>query len=480
MVKIIKINNVFVKILCDEESIEREIIDAFSFKVDYFIPKQYWDFYMRRGMKKCLYNKMYKTFYIGLLPFLVKFLQEKDYEYHIEGNFTNANSFSEAEALEFIKTLPLPFEVRDYQLKYFIKAIRTQRMICLSPTSSGKSLLIYLIVKYLNKRSLIIIPSTTLILQLKRDFISFGCSEEDIHTIFGGETQETNAKFVISTWQGLQYSTKKEWFDQFEVVIGDEVHHFSSDKTVKIMTMIDAPIRIGMTGSMKGKKLSDYQVQGLFGPLTQYISTKELIEKKFVSDLLIKAVVLHHVTGLAWKGVWSPDYEIERDNLLSNKKRNDFLVNLALSQKGNTFVMFERIEHGKILYEKIKKKATCPVYFVSGAMKVEDRDNIIQTLSQLTESISVVSRVFATGVSIPSLNNIIFTHPSKSRVKVLQSIGRSLRLHKNKIRAIVIDVVDNLIENPKIKNTTYIHFLERMKIYKKEGFEVKKYDVNLK
>jgi superfamily II DNA or RNA helicase len=174
-------------------------------------------------------------------------------------------------------------------------------------------------------------------------------------------------------------------------------------------------------------------------------------------------------------------YEEEVKFLISNDKRNRFIAKLAASTKGNTLVLFSRVEtHGELIYNLIQKYTDRPVYFIYGGTDVDIREDVRIKINSINDGIIVASsQIFSTGINIPSLQNIIFTHPSKSKIRVLQSIGRVLRLSINKSGpAILFDIVDDL----KFRNKTNFsmkHFLERAKLYVQENFNYKIVNVEL-
>ena len=478
MIILQKVNEVYVKVLADQ-SILKDIASKFEF----YMPSYEQDWRFKNGWwngKSTIFNTYTKLFYIGLLPKLTAWFDEIGYEYRFEGKF-NAEEFSVFEATEFIKTIGLPdkFEVRDYQLKYFVKMVRNHRGICLSPTSSGKSLIIYLLFRYFNEKTLLIVPSINLVKQMYSDFKEYGYDvESNVHFVYQGIEKTSDKLLIISTWQSI-YEQKEEYFKQFKVVIGDEAHHYDAKSVARIMArLVNASVRIGLTGTLTAQEYKDHMVEGLFGPPTRYITTKELIDQGYASDMIIKGIVLNHVES-PFRDMYltKPSYEDELAYLLQNKKRNKFIRNLALSLEGNTFVMFRVIDHGKELYELIKEKATCPVYFVDGSTSATDRETLRKTIQGSEKSITVASTVFATGVNITSISNLIFTHPSKSRIRVLQSIGRGLRKHVDKSFLTLFDIADDLTSGS--DNITLRHFVERVKLYREEKFDQKHYKIDM-
>jgi superfamily II DNA or RNA helicase len=474
MLKIVKIDEVNVKITCTEQSTLKEISDKFSFlspnyQFDYRFKNNWWN------GKKTFFNIFKKTFYIGLLPKLLKWLNESGYEYELDSKL-NEYEFSVLEAKEFIKTLNLPFEVRDYQLKYFIKSVRHRRLLCISPTASGKSLIIYLIFKYFNKKTLLIVPQLSLLPQMLKDFKSYGYEnvENNVHLIHAGTEKNSDKPITISTWQSL-LNVDKGFFKQFDVILGDEAHLFKANSLKEIMqNASNVGIKIGFTGTLTGNAYDNALIEGLFGPVVKYISTKEMINKEYSPELKIKAIILNHTNFE--NEHFRMEYDVEIDYLIKHEKRNKFIKNLACSLKGNTFIMFRIKDHGKELYRLIKEKSKYPVYYVDGNTSVDEREKIRLNVESNINSITVASTVFTTGINITTIDNIIFAFPSKSRVRVLQSIGRGLRKNKNKINLFLFDICDKFSN---LENYTLLHFKERLKLYKEEMFNYKIYRVNI-
>lgn len=460
-----------------DDAARKEIDGRFSFKVPHYVPsKTQFAWLKRRQMKQPLLTES-GCLPIGLLPELGMYLDRQGYEYRIEGNF-GSTSFSEIEALEFVKSLNIPpeFEVRDYQLKYFIKGVRNRRMVCIAPTNAGKTLLTYLFFRYFNCKMLITVPSTTLVWQTINAFKNYGYTGDGVHGVVAGIAKESEKPCTISTWQSIQ-TQDRTFFEQFEAVLGDEAHTNAGQTLQSIMNMqTNAKFRIGLTGSMPDEPLYKNIIVGCFGPVMTYITNEEMIRRGFSSECIIKMICLNH--NVPMEKAW--DYETEKEWLLKNPNRNEFITNLVLGLKGNTFVMFKNISHGKHLYAKIKDRAgDTPVYYVAGETSQDKRKEVIDLVEKSTQSITVASTVFATGVDISSIDNMVIVHPSKSKVKLLQTIGRGLRKNANKPILTYVDIYDRVAASEEIVNTTMNHAADRGRIYKREKFNVKHYSVNL-
>lgn len=493
VVTISRVDHSHVKIDCDL-SILQEISEAFTFKVKgaEFMPayrSRMWDGKIR------LLNLMTRQILAGLYQRVIDFCLSRGYEVDVTFEATQAE-LSVAETKSFIESLNLPEKVkpRDYQVKAFIHAIRNKRCVLLSPTASGKSLIIYLLTRYYNAKTLIIVPTISLVHQLAGDFVDYGFNDKPstvggasvgyddssggIHKIFAGQERETEAQVVVTTWQ-TAVKLPKEWFRQFKVVIGDEAHTFHSKSLATVMGKLDhCEYRIGTTGTLDGAINHEWTIEGMFGATHKVISTSELMEQKHVSDLKIKCIVLSH-SDEDRKFMRDKTYQEEMDFLVSCAPRNRFIKNLAISLEGNSLILFQYVEkHGKILYDMLKDEDR-KVFFVHGGVEGEEREEIRHIVAKESDAIIVASYgTFSTGINIPSITNLVFASPSKSKIRNLQSIGRSLRLADGKTQATLYDLSDDLSWKSK-QNYTLQHFAERIKIYNDEKFEYKLYNVKL-
>ena len=483
-IRLEKVNEAFIRVH-SERNIAQELSDYFTFYVPgyQFTPAfkaRYWD-----GKIRLLDLRTMAIFH-GLVPYIEQFCKERDYQLEIDSEVNLTNNFSIDEAKKFIKTLNLPHEPRDYQINSFVHAIRNKRILLLSPTASGKSLILYLILRLIQdsgcKKGLLIVPTTSLVEQMYSDFVSYGYdSEKYCHRQYAGKDKVTDKFLTITTWQSI-YKNPQEYFEQYDFVLGDEAHQFKAKSLTTIMSgTINTKYRIGCTGTLDGTQTHKLVLEGLFGPVYRATSTAELIEKKQLADFKIKCLILKY-PELVCKQAKDWDYNTEVDYIVLNKARNEFIKNLVISLTGNSLVLFQFVEkHGKDLYELIKSNAgNRHVFFVFGGTDVEVRESIRSITEKEKDAIIVASYgTFSTGVNIRNLHNIIFSSPSKSRVRNLQSIGRGLRLGENKEEATLFDIADDFRVG-KFTNYTLKHFIERVKIYDEEKFNYKFYNIELK
>ena len=477
-VTIKRVNSVYNEIICDR-GISMELADEFTFMVPghKFMPKfkaGLWDGKIR------LMDLRNNQIYSGLSKKIAKFCKARDYIIDLDSSLGYAE-FSIIEAKEFIKSLNLPFEVRDYQLKTFVQCVRQNRGLVLSPTASGKSLIIYLLHRYYNfpvNPTLLIVPTTSLVHQMEGDFKQYGCMDH-IHKIYSGQDKDMLCDIAVSTWQSI-YKFPKEWFDAWGTIIVDEAHHAQAKSITTIMERaMNVEHRFGFTGTLSDSQCHEMVLEGLFGPIISLVTTSELIEQKHLSPLRVKCIVLKY-SDTQRKEASKLDYAQEMDWLFKHRRRNTFIKNLALSLKGNTLVLFRYISHGQELHKDLLDKSNDNVYYVAGSVEGEAREEIRKIIDTHENSITVASAgVFSTGINIVHLDNIIFAAPSKSRIRVLQSIGRGLRKADSKEHCTFFDVSDDLTHRKRM-NFSLRHFQERVQLYNKELFDYKIYQVNLK
>jgi len=474
-----KLNDVHVRVDA-QPAIKRELSDFFTFTVPghQFMPayrNKWWDGKVR------LFDMRAGKLYTGLVPYLQNFCNERSYSFEITDECFLDDNFSLDEGSEFAKTLKLPHELREYQLDSFVHCVRKRRCLLLSPTASGKSLIIYLLARWYQEKTLIIVPTTSLVLQMTNDFVDYGMDRNLIHNIKAGEEKQTNKPIVISTWQSL-YKMPQSYFDQYSVVIGDECHLFKAKSLTNIMEkLVDCPYKFGFTGSLDNTEMHKLVLEGLFGPVKQFVNTKQLIDAGNLAKLKIKCLILKYPKEDC-QLVRSMKYQDEVDWIVRNDKRNNFIKNLALSQKGNTLLLYQFVDkHGRVLYDLVRKGAQDgrKIFFVSGGTSAEDRETIRGITERENSAIIVASLgTFSTGINIRNLHNIIFSSPSKSRIRNLQSIGRGLRQSSTKNEATLIDISDDLRYNNSI-NYALKHFAERVKLYNSESFNYKLYNIKL-
>ena len=476
---ILKKNEVHLQVKSDPH-VYYELSDYFTFDVPgaKFMPQyrnKYWDGKIR------LFSNHTGEIYVGLLDKLIQFCKDHKYTYEFKNNeyyglpFEVNEGISKEGVSDYMKSI-CKHSPREYQIDGVFDALRYNRKLLISPTASGKSMMIYSIVRYFvekNQNTLIVVPTTSLVEQMYKDFLDYGWDVGSFcHKIYAGKERETDSQVIITTWQSI-YKLPRKYFDRFSVVIGDEAHQFKSKSLISIMTKLsNAKYRYGFTGTLDGTQTHKWVLEGLFGPSYKIIKTDELMKKGHLAKLDINVLLLKHPPTKF------ETFEEEVQYIISHHRRNNFIKNLALDLKGNTLILFARVEgHGQPLYELINNNNLIEsrnVFFIHGGVDTEDREKVREITEQESDAIIVASYgTFSTGINIKNLHNIIFASPSKSRIRNLQSIGRVLRKGENKEKATLYDIADDISYKSR-KNYTLNHLIERIKIYNEENFN---YDI---
>jgi superfamily II DNA or RNA helicase len=489
-------DNAFIYIDCDDKGIIQELAEYFTFYVPgyKFMPQfrnKLWDGKIR------LFNLRDQSLYAGLFKYIKSFCLERDIELTSvlreppsKYNLPGMDYPAPLDWISCAAPLSLPFEPRDYQLDAVEHGLRTRSGLLVSPTASGKSMIIYLLMRYFlehnDDKCLIIVPTTSLVKQMYTDFAKYSendkrfSPDEDCHEIMAGLDKGHKTKRVyISTWQSI-YKMQKGYFENFGMVVGDEAHNFKAKSLTSILTKCtEARYRFGLTGTLDGTQTHKLVLEGLFGAHKHVTTSKALMDRGDLANLNIDILLLKHKEEDC-KVVSKMKYQDEVEWIVTSSRRNNFIKNLAIDLKGNTLVLFQFVEkHGEPLFRLIDASVEKgrKVFFVSGKTSADIREEIRGITETEKNAILVCSYgTFSTGVNIVNLHNIIFASPSKSQIRVLQSVGRGLR--KSDQDTVLYDIADDLHWKAN-KNYTLNHSAERVKIYAKERFKFKIHEVKL-
>lgn len=487
-----------VHIECDD-SIFYELRDYFSFEADgyRFNPKYrygHWD-----GRIRLLdYNRLLP---FGLVGQIRKFADQFGYKVYFDPTIFEQETLSREDFDNWLSTKEIysgltKIEPHWYQKDAVYEGLVNRRRILNLPTSAGKSLIQALLARYYVEnyegKILIIVPTTALVDQMIDDFCDYRLFPRNAMLgIRGGTARDSNALVYVSTWQ-TAVKQPKEWFSQFGMMMNDECH-LATGKSIStiIAGLTNCMFKYGLSGSLKDGKANIMQYVGMFGEIFRPVSTSKLMEDGQVTELKINTIFLRYPDAAA-NALKGKTYQEEIKFITNVKKRNRWIANLATklaARDENAFVMFKHVAHGKELFEMIKAAGHEQVYYVSGEVNTETR-NALKAMAENGKGIIIVASygVFSTGISVKNLHHVILAHPVKSKIIVLQTIGRVLRKHKDKSLATVWDICDDLGVKPKSANAkkkyTHLnyclkHALERIQRYADEKFNYVMKTVNL-
>lgn len=480
-----KIDELYFRVTADS-GILREIHDHFSFYAEGYKFMQKYRMGLWDGLIRLMRLDNCKL-YTGLIPDLIEFAKKRNYS--IKVNDPIIYDVKE-QVSEYLKTIEskLAFPPRDYQIDLCEKALNINKCIASSSVGSGKSMIIYtysrFITEVLNGTVLIVVPTVSLVSQMIGDFIAY-CKdyniEDDCYGIQAGVSKNFgDKKYIVSTWQSLATIKFNEWFSKFDAIVIDECHLSEGRSITDIINKCNnAKFRLGTSGSIKDSKTHILILKGLIGPIVQLTTTKQLMDRGILSNLEIHNLVLNYPDEDKLLMVSNDSYQKELKYVLFYETRNNLICNIAKQETGNTLILFTYIEHGKLLVDKLKDSGK-KIYFIDGSINADERELIRENIESEIGVIIVASYgTTSTGINYKNLHTIIFSSPYKSHVKVVQSIGRVLRLHSSKKTAKLIDICDNLSSSNTSINFLLRHSIERLKLYKKEQFVVKQINIDI-
>jgi len=381
---------------------------------------------------------------------------------------------------------------RDYQVEAAYNILKFRKCLSELATSAGKTLISFLTVAYIlekqkAERILFIVPNVSLVIQASEDFADYNYRNQvniKIQQIYSGQKIRAGRNVVIGTYQSL-IKKKAEYFDQFDAVIIDETHKAKSQSIKTILSKCkNADYRYGLSGTIpKSGTLDRLTLMAYTGPLITEVSANFLQTEGYIANCRVKVIEMDYATEgaknafkeMAFNKYESKDvFKFEQNYVINSPGRLNFICNIISRVRGNSLVLFHRIEHGQKIYEKLRQESDKTIYYVDGGTDKDIREEYKKKMEAGDEVVIVASYgTFSTGISIKKIHNIFFTESFKSEVIIRQSIGRGLRQHESKDSVTIIDFVDD-ISSPDWDNYLIRHAKARQKIYREQKF---KYDI---
>lgn len=496
-------NEVYCFLSFSSRGIAQEINEIFSFRPPnyQFSPAfkgKWWDGFIR------LFNTRTSHFPVGLIYKLKEYAQDAEYSITVCEEYEFDDDVDENYGRELAKMAGIPFDLRDYQNDYVVLSLKQRRSLTLAPVNAGKSLIQYLLYYHyrnvMDYKTLIIVPRGNLVLQMRDDFIDYGCSRDEIHCIPNDKTKNTDKKLVISTWQSI-VKQDPEWFEQFHVILGDEAHNFEAKSLVSIMEKAETcRHRHGFTGTIsRESKTHKMVLEGHFGKLNQKVKQKELIDRGISASFKIKCLILNHKekTKTIFKTLLkeveekgkktgkpraAAKFQVEKKLLRNLPSRNKFIKNLIASLKNqNSLLLFQEREHCDVLEEILSEIPDIKLRIIHGSIDVNERNRIRKEIENDKEKNYIILAsfgVFSEGINLKRLDNIIFASAFKAENKIIQSIGRVLRTGNGSDDAVLYDITD-VLKTKGGDNYTLGHFKKRIEIYGMENFKFTIYNIDL-
>lgn len=401
---------------------------------------------------------------------ILDFLKEQKVSFNLEMTEEFKKVLSSPPLQQELVRFNLP--LRDYQEESLLKALEYRSGIILLPTSAGKTLVMGTLVASILKqhplKTLVLVPNIQLVTQSYSDFIEYGIPEEEVTMWTGNHVPNPEASIVISNVQILQ-SEKQDLslLKKIGLLLVDEVHVCKKTNLInKIIDEIPAKYRFGFTGTLPDSPLDQWNIFGKFGRVIYQKKSIDLRDQKYISEVSVAVLKLFykHLPNFSQASSLNPiqAYEEEIQFLQNYPFRNNIIAKIVNKVDKNILIMVDRILHGEELFKVLSEKTNKQVYFVHGNVEVEEREKI-RALMESSDNVAciAISRIFSTGINIKNLHHIVFASIGKARIKIIQSIGRTLRKHASKKKATIFDLWDNL----KYGNN---HTLERLNLYETE------------
>jgi len=411
---------------------------------------------------------------IGLLEEIIEFCMQKQI----------AVSWSEKvkEILypSLSKTYTYPYELklklRNYQQEIVDKCITNGRGTVVLATAGGKTLTMAGLLEYYYKnfsrnfKCLIIVPDLGLVNQTKGDFKDYKTSFTT--SKWTGKDELNLSSNVIVANLGILQSSKQDisWIEHIDLLIIDEVHKLRrGNKVNKILCKVKTSNRFGFTGTLPPDNLDKWNIFGKIGPQLFEKMAHELRDEKYVTPARVHVLEINYSTptNQIYQGNNSNAFYLQENEFIrGNTYRNNLISKLCNKLDNNALILVDYIEHGELLtaalQEVCKKKK---VYFIQGSVDTDERKKIQNYIEKKKNIVVVaISKIFSTGINIKNLHYIVFAGGGKAKIKIVQSIGRGLRLHTNKKELIIFDIADNLRYGQR-------HVEERLTLYDNEDIK---------
>ncbi|MFW6219914.1 MAG: DEAD/DEAH box helicase family protein [bacterium] len=490
-----KYDNVYFKLHCNiEQSMELK-----SFFSCYAPNYRYHPKFKARiwNGKISFYNVKDQLLPIGLVYRLKDFLDKYNYKIKLLFDPNDLiNDISIDQMNDFYNAVfrDSNFWPRDYQHKAIHTALKKKRGIIESPTASGKSLIIYSIIRFVlgvtEGKILLVVPSVSLTNQMFNDFVEYGWFDAyDSSSILysGSKKYDKNKRILISTWQSI-YKKKQSFFEEFDCVIVDETQQAKSNSIKTILqNCVNADYRFGLTGTLPTEIADINNIYGYIGPKIFTLKSSTLIDKGVLSNIKIVNMLIQY-SEEEKKLNRKRTFPEESRAIAENQDRNKVLKYIIknINTNDNILILCEKIDHLKKIKEYIDENFsdTHEIFMIYGNTNVDERERIRKYMNENKSVILVASfGTTSTGINIRRIHHIIFASSYKSKIKVLQSIGRGLRKHKEKKHLILWDLIDDMTWIKRTgsigKNYVYQHFEERLKYYKEQGFKYISKKINL-
>ena len=481
-----KVNSSCVHLVC-EDGLSHRFYNVFSAYAPGYRFNPRFKLHVWDGKVRC-YNPITQILPIGLLNNLLIWCDQHKIEYSMQGfDKPLRDNIDKAELEKQMNSyITAGFQARDYQVNAVHAALTNRRGVLLSCTGSGKSLMIYTFLRYLldNKdvhRAILIVPSVSLVEQMFSDFRDYGWDdlEDHVEMLYSGKKPTFKKEILISTWQSLE-KEDPDFFEVYDACVVDECHQAKCNVVTRLLKLMhNAEYKIGTSGTLPTEISEQLQINSVIGNVLFELKSCELIARGYLTKLNIAAIFLKYPLSFIEENkerTYPEEVKMVEEYPNRNKVLN-FIIDHT-SPMNNMLILVNHRNHLKDVEDYLHKNyPEKKVSIITGDVKAKVREEIRVGIEDEDGTILLATyQTMSTGVNIPKLHAIMLFSNSKSRIKVLQSIGRGLRKHNSKNKVIIYDIVDDLSYKKRTgriaKNYCMQHFDERSSYYIEQEFPV--------
>ena len=412
-------------------------------------------------------------FDVGMFPQIAKYLKSIGVTCIYDDLFKNRVKSTIVDTKELLDDLC--FSMRYYQYDAIVKGLNRGYGIFELGTGAGKSLLTASLCEnvLLHKpdwKILIVVPGKTLHSQLGNDFEKYNVQFNWSRWGANYELEDTNVVIVNNEFLTLHASNNK-WIKNVDMVIADEAHKIHGESTIsKVVNSIKTPHKFGMTGTLPKDIFKRWKIIGTFGEVIYRKPVSELKNEGFLTESTINMIKLIHHNPPVFKATKldkNKAYIDEVEWITTNKARNKPIADKAKSLDRNSLILVDRLAHGETFLELLKDSGK-DVIFIHGGVPEKDRQELLRKMEVQDNIIAIaMGAIFSTGINVKNIHHVIFGYGGKSFIRIIQSIGRGLRLHDEKDVLEIHDFYDNVRYSDD-------HAQKRLGYYTKEDHKVQK------
>lgn len=372
----------------------------------------------------------------------------------------------------------LNLKLRDYQKAIVTKCLESGRGTVILATAGGKTLITASLLSNFfhmknNFKCLLIVPDLGLVEQTFSDFNNYGVPFLSRKWTGSNplDTDRNTAANVIIANLGILQSENSDlsWLENIDLLIIDEVHKVRRGNKVNniLNKHIKTNVRFGFTGTLPEDKLDQWNIIGKVGPIIYEKNSFQLRNERYISNVSANILELsYNSQPPTLDDLTNPAerYRTELEFLFDNSFRNRTISSLCNNAPNNVLILLDYIKHGEALYNCLTTNCNRKqVFFIRGEVEVQDREKVKELMEKHNNIVCIaISKIFSTGVNIKNLHFIIFAGGGKAKVRIIQSIGRGLRLHESKDKLYIIDIADQFTYGRR-------HQLKRQTLYEQEN-----------